>query len=109
VTFAVRIVPSGIVPTQRRAAVPRGLPEGERTRLRAEFYAVSERLRKLGLSFDHIAAMSGRGIQSVHQGRIRKNGNYPAPPQEIIDDLLQAAEHQEAILAQARALLETLT
>jgi len=96
------------IPTARRAAVLKGVPADERARLRDEFYAVSERLRGLGLTFEHIAALSGRAVQSVHQWRVRKNGNYPAPPQEVIDDLKRAAARHEAILARARALLETL-
>lgn len=106
--FTLKIVPSDIVPSARRAAVMQGVPAEERARLRDEFYAVSERLRKLGLTFEHIAALSGRAVQTVHQWRVRKDGNYPAPPQEVIDDLIQAAERHEALLARARALLETL-
>jgi hypothetical protein len=108
VTLAVKIASIDIVPTTRRPALPRGMPAGERARLRREFHAVSERLRALGLTFEHIAALSGRTVQSIHQWRIRKDGNYPAPPQELIDDLSQAAERHEAIVARAQALLETL-
>lgn len=108
VTLAVRIVSVDSVATMKRTALPRGVPAEERARLRHEFYAVSERLRTLGLTFEHIAALSGRTVQSVHQWRIRKKGYYPTPPQEVIDDLLRAAERHEGILARAQALLETL-
>ncbi|MBZ9960624.1 hypothetical protein [Mesorhizobium sp. BR1-1-14] len=97
------------MPTARRAALRKSMPAGERARLRDEFYAVSERLRKIGLTFEHIAILSGRAIQSVHQWRVRKNGNYPAPSQDIIDDLKRAAERHEAVLARARALLEIVS
>jgi hypothetical protein len=104
---AIRIVPTDI-PTTRRARVMKGVPAEERARLRNDFYAVSERLRKIGLTFENIAALAGRGIPTVHQWRIRTEGKHPAPPQEVIDDLKAAAERYEAILARAQALLESL-
>lgn len=107
-SIVLKVMPIKIDATTRHAAVLKGVSAEERARLRGEFYAVSERLRKLGLTFEHIAALSGRAVQSVHQWRVRKSGSYPAPPQEVIDDLKRAAERHEAILARARALLETL-
>lgn len=106
---ALKVVPTDVVAITRRAAVLKGVSAVERARLRDEFYSVSERLRKLGLTFEHIAALSGRAVQSVHQWRVRKDGNYPAPPPEVSDDLKQAAERHEAVMARARALLETLS
>lgn len=95
-------------PSSRRAALLKGTSAEERARLRDDFYEVSERLRKQGLSFKQIAALSGRAVQSIHQWRVRTDGNYPAPTQAIIDDLKQAAEHHDAVLGRAQALLETL-
>ncbi|MBZ9983991.1 hypothetical protein LB521_22920 [Mesorhizobium sp. BR-1-1-8] len=107
--IALKVMPIEMPPTTRRAAVLKGVPAEERARLRDEFYAVSERLRKMGLTFEHVAILSGRAIQSVHQWRVRKDGNYPAPPQDVIDDLKRAAERHEAVLARARALLEIVS
>jgi hypothetical protein len=105
---AIRIAPTEVSAIVRRSALRKGVPAEERARLRDEFYTLSERLRNLGLTFADIATLSGRAVQSIHQWRIRKEGNYPAPPQEVIDDLKQAAERHEAVLARARSLLETL-
>jgi hypothetical protein len=105
---AIRIAPTEVSAIVRRSALRKGVPAEERARLRDEFYAVSERLRNLGLSFKHLAALCGRSVQSIHQWRVRQAGNYPAPTQEIVDDLTQVAEHHEAVLARARSLLETL-
>lgn len=95
-------------PTSRRGSLKKGVPAEERGLLRADFYAVSERLRKQGLSFTQIAALAGRAVQTVHQWRVRQVGNYPAPTEAIIADLKQAAGRNEAVLGRARALLETL-
>lgn len=90
----------------RRPQLLSRVPEAERRRLRDELYEVTEQLRALGLSFKDIAALAGRAEQTVHQWRIRREGNYPAPTPEIVNDLKTALARHEAVIARARTLLE---
>lgn len=95
-----------VAPAERRPKLLSRVPEADRRRLRDELYEVTERLRALGLSFADIAAIAGRAVQTVHQWRIRREGNYPAPTPEIIADLKAALAGYEAVHARARTLLE---
>ncbi|MER8573366.1 hypothetical protein NKG99_14345 [Mesorhizobium sp. M1409] len=92
--------------TKRRPQLLKSVSAVERARLKAEFRDLSDRLRACGLAAKDIAALSGRALQSVHQWRV--NGlAYPAPSQDIIDDLRRAAARYEAMIGRATTILET--
>lgn len=105
---AIQIVPVAVARSEGHAPLLKGASLVERSQLRADFLNVSERLRCLGFSFAQIACLSGRSIQTIHQWRIRTEGNYPAPPREVIDDLILAADKHESVIARAKALLATM-
>lgn len=105
---AIQIVPVAVARSEGHAPLLSGASPEERSQLRADFLSISERMRGLGFSFAQIACLSGRSIQTVHQWRIRTEGNYPAPPREVIDDLIRAADKHESVIARARALLATM-
>lgn len=104
----IRLAPTVVDASIRHAPVLKGVAPEERAKLRADFRDVSERLRALGFDFEQIARLAGRSAQTVHQWRIRTDGNYPAPPPGVIDDLRRAADRHEAVVARAKTLLATM-
>lgn len=104
----IQLAPVVVARSKGHAPLLKGASPEERSQLRADYRNISERMRGLGFSFAQIACLSGRSIQTVHQWRIRTKGNYPAPPREVIDDLIRAADKHESVIARARALLVTM-